>query len=62
MLNKMQAYQAMFEFLNDYNQRAQSEEISLLLGFLDKNLFDGKPMDPAMWEDWICAVDKVMKS
>ena len=51
-----QAYAALFWFLHAYWERGKSEEIAILLG--DPALRpDGKPMDPAMTEDWLAAVE-----
>jgi hypothetical protein len=53
-----EAYRAMFCFLEEYFDRTKTEEIAALLGGL--NLAeDGKPMDPAMWDDWLSAVERV---
>ena len=39
-------------FLETYYERTQSDEIGALLGSLQL-LEDGKPADPAMWQDWL---------
>jgi len=49
------AYRAMFRFLEAYFERTKADEVAVLLGSM--NLADdGKPMDPAMWQDWLVAV------
>lgn len=60
MLTEKQAYLSMIEFLNSFNKRSFSEDISLLLSYCEINLNDGKPMDPAMWQDWTNAVNRVL--
>jgi len=57
-LSRMQAYQAMFKFLEAYYARGKADEIGILLGQL-AIAADGKPMDPAAWNDWLKAVDQV---
>ncbi len=57
-LTEKQAYLAMIEFLDDYYQQTQSDEIGEILGSLQL-LEDGKPADPAMWEDWLKSIEKI---
>lgn len=57
-LTEKQAYLAMIEFLDDYYEQTQSDGIGELLGSLQL-LEDGKPADPAMWEDWLKSVEKI---
>ena len=57
-LTEKQAYLVMIEFLDDYYQQTQSDEIGELLGSLQL-LEDGKPADPAMWEDWLKSIEKI---
>jgi hypothetical protein len=49
------AYRAMFCFLEAYFERTKADEITVLLGSLDL-AEDGGPMDLAMWQDWLTAV------
>lgn len=54
-----QAYIATLHFLEEYYERTKSDEIGGLLGgFL--LLEDGMPADPAAWEDWLEAVEKMI--
>lgn len=55
------AYQAMLVFLESYFNRTKADEIAALLGSLNLAK-DGKPMDPAMWEDWLEAVQRARSS
>lgn len=58
-LNVLQAYNAMFHFLEIYYNRTESDDIGALLGSMSL-LDDGKPADIAIWKDWnesICACD-----
>ncbi len=57
-LTEKQAYLAMIEFLDDYYEQTQSDEIGELLGSLQL-LEDGKPADPAMWEDWLKSIENI---
>jgi hypothetical protein len=55
------AYRAMFGFLEAYFERTRADEVAILLGSM--NLADdGKPMDPAMWQDWLIAVQNAILS
>jgi hypothetical protein len=54
------AYRAMFRFLEVYYDRTGSDQLGALLGGLAIDE-DGQPMDPAAWEDWLAAVDDVMR-
>lgn len=56
-LTQKQAFVAMIEFLDNYYQQTQSDDIGALLGSLQL-LEDGKPADPAMWHDWVQCVEK----
>ena len=60
LLNDKQAYLAMYYFLAELQLRTHSDDLASFLGDLQINGFDNKPMDPAMWEDWLEAVQKVM--
>ena len=57
-LSKLEAYAAMYAFLEDYYHRTQSAEVGSLLGGMSL-LADGGTMDPAAWADWEAAVGKV---
>ena len=57
-LTEKQAYLAMIEFLDYYYEQTQSDEIGEILGSLQL-LEDGKPADPAMWEDWLKSIEKI---
>jgi len=61
-LTQEQAYRAMFIFVRTYYYRIGNvhAEIGELLG--DIQLLDGAPADPAMWQDWVDAIDKVVNS
>ena len=50
----------MLWYLEDLYQRTNSDDLGSFLGdmqFAD----DGSTMDPAAWEDWLEAVDKIKK-
>jgi hypothetical protein len=55
------AYDAMLVFLEAYWERGdrKSDDIAVLLGGLQRLERDGVPVDQAMWNDWLEAVDHV---
>lgn len=54
-----QAYQAMVFFLEHEYELTKSDEIGGLLGSLSLSIWsDGKPADPAAWQDWLDAVER----
>lgn len=55
-----EAYSAMLCFLEDTLTRIKSDDLASLLGDMDINKFNNKPMDPALWNDWTKAVGKVI--
>ena len=58
MLSPEQAFNAMFVFLDQYYERTgRSPELGALLGELQLNS-DGRPFDPAAWDDWLAAISK----
>lgn len=62
-LTREQAYRAMSVYLERYCDRlAAPTEIGALLGDLEVNPDDGLPMDPAVWDDWLAAVETVLKA
>jgi hypothetical protein len=50
-----------YRALDQYYQQTQADDIGALLGSLQL-LSDGIPADPAMWDDWLIAVEKVLPS
>ena len=58
-LSTEQAFDAMRLFLDDYFKRTRSEDIGSLLGDLQQS-DDGKPFDPAAWDDWLDCVKRVL--
>ncbi|MEP6467039.1 MAG: hypothetical protein ABJB05_12085 [Parafilimonas sp.] len=61
-LTTREAYIAMIFFLEDTLTRIKSDDLAGLLGDLSINNDDNKPMDPAMWKDWLNAVQKTLQS
>lgn len=62
-MDAMMAYRAMFRFLENYWERGgrNDEDIAALLGSMNLDTFPGdEPADPAMWDDWLEAIDEVM--
>jgi hypothetical protein len=53
-----QAYTAMIFFLEGRYELTDSDEIGGLLGSMQL-LEDGKPADPALWHDWLKAVENI---
>jgi hypothetical protein len=61
-LTLVEAYKAMYTFLDSYYfQMNEPDEVGALLGDL-RILPDGKPVDPAAWDDWLKAVQKALDS
>jgi hypothetical protein len=62
-LTELEAYDAMRAFLKAYWERGlkSSDDIAVLLGSIQRGFpwADGSPADPAMWPDWLKAVDEV---
>ncbi|QGZ94000.1 hypothetical protein [Terricaulis silvestris] len=58
-LSKEEAYEAMFRFLEAYWERGgkTSDDIAILLGSMSL-LRRGRPLDMALWSDWLEAIDK----
>jgi hypothetical protein len=63
MLTPEQAFDAMFVFLDAYWKRTGGAgELGAILGDIQINLADGRPMDPAAWNNWTAAVDRVLRA
>lgn len=60
-LDERQAFNAMRSFLEMYWRRGRSEEIAMLLGSLAIQQ-DGKPADPALWNDWMQSVEFCLRA
>jgi hypothetical protein len=56
-LTERQAFQAMAEFLWQYARRA-GDDLITLLGDIELEA-DGRPTDPAAWDDWLDCVRHV---
>ena len=56
-LNEIEAYRAMFFFLEDFYEKTKSDELGGILGTLAM-LEDGRPADPAIWNEWVKAIEK----
>jgi len=63
-MSELQAYKAMFLFLEKYNERIHADEINILLGSMDLTIFgnDERPADPAMWKEWEWCIKEVLKT
>jgi hypothetical protein len=62
LLSPEQAFEAMFVFLDAYDRRtARKAEVGDVLGDIQLNEGDGRPADPAAWDDWLAAVAAVLK-
>ena len=57
-LNDKEAYEAMFIYLNNLYERTNSDDLA---GYLGSMLLmeDGKPVDSAVWSDWMSAIKEV---
>lgn len=56
-LTVQQAYAAMYWYLSNLYEATRSDELGGLLGGMSL-LSDNKPADPAIWDDWLKAVEK----
>lgn len=59
-LSIRQAYAAMYWYLDRYYQHTRSDEIGGLLGSMSL-LQGGSPADPAIWPDWLKAVERAVQ-
>lgn len=61
-VNELQAYKAMFLFLEKYNEHIYADEINILLGSMDLSIFgnDERPADPAMWKELMQCLQEVL--
>jgi hypothetical protein len=56
------AYKAMFRFLENYDAQGgrNDDDIAILLSSMSMEIFQGgEPADPAMWGDWLDAIEEV---
>lgn len=63
-LTELEAYDALCVFLGAYWKRGGKSggDIAILLGDLDRRTWaDGIPADPAQWNDWLSAIETVVK-
>ena len=58
-LSERDAYAAMFAFLEQRYMLTGSNELGALLGSMSL-MPDGGTADPAIWHDWLSAVDKAV--
>lgn len=56
-LSEHKAYAAMFAFLEKRYQLTESDDLGALLGAMSL-LPDGGTADPAIWEDWLNAIEE----
>ncbi|MEO8117115.1 MAG: hypothetical protein ABI653_05645 [Bacteroidota bacterium] len=61
LLTEKEAYLAMVLFLENIQRSTNSDDIAELLGDLQLNEFDNKPMDIALWNDWINCLEEIKK-
>jgi len=59
-LNPLQAYRAMFYFLEAYYERTGADDVGALLGSMQL-LEDGMPADSAIWSEWLLVTTKVLR-
>jgi hypothetical protein len=61
ILSSEQAFQAMAQFLEQYYERVgRKAELAVVLSDM-QIMPDGRPADPAAWEDWLDAVRTVLE-
>lgn len=54
-LTKLEAFKVMVKFLEDIYAKNQSDDIAVLLG-VSALLQDDRPVDSALWKDWVNAI------
>lgn len=57
-LTEEEAFQAMIKFLEKYYNLTKSDDVGGLLGSL-MIVENGKPLDIALWYDWIKSLEEV---
>jgi hypothetical protein len=63
LLSAEQAFQALFVFLEAYEQRTVgTAELADVLGNIQLDEVDGRPADPAAWSDWVAAITTVLEA
>ncbi|WP_368931839.1 hypothetical protein [Achromobacter xylosoxidans] len=63
VLTVEEAYRAMFYFLEGEYELTKSDELGGILGSLSWHIWtDGRPADPAAWQDWETAVRKALST
>jgi hypothetical protein len=61
ILSAEQAFQAMAQFLEQYYDRV-GKKAELAVVLIEMQIMpDGRPADPAAWEDWLDAVRAVLE-
>jgi hypothetical protein len=59
-LTERESYQAMIYFLEKYYELTNSSDVGALLGSMQL-LEDGASADPALWSDWLGAIQRVQR-
>lgn len=63
ILNKLQAYDAMYNFLDEEYRRTSGDEVGILLGGMSRDIWiDQRPADPGAWEQWGEVVQKTLNA
>ncbi len=57
-LTIQEAYKAMYAYLEQLYISTKSDELGSLLGSMSV-IADGETADPAVWKDWLKAVEKI---
>ena len=63
MLTEREAFRAARCFIQQFNEREQSDSLGLWVGWMEESTSPGDPevtADPAQWHDWVRCVDKVL--
>jgi len=62
-LSEREAFKAARYFVEQFNERENSEALMLLIGWMAEGTWDhdpGETADPAQWHDWVACVDRVI--
>ena len=62
LLSEREAFRAARLFLEQFNEREQSDAVALLINWMQEGTW-GDPLetfDPTQWQDWVRSVDQVI--
>lgn len=63
LLTEREGFRAARCFLEQFNERENSEAVELLIGWMKEGAWPDDPLetaDPAQWSDWVAAVERAI--